>query len=233
MPPLDTEEGQAWLDAYLDVIKPDFLIADNLMSLTVGSLKETDSWRLIEPWLKSLTKRRIGVLLVHHLGHDKSKSYGDSTKEWTVDYVILGEGVQDLAADVALKLAFTKARRRRPDTAGDFAPGIARLAEGAWIWTEGENSRPIGTLPAGAKVALDALRAAIAAKPERPPHHETTAGVVAAVPLDRWRRYFTQVAGYEQDDAGREAERKAFRRGREWLKARGAVGIWGNWAWPA
>src|SRR5690349_5315982 len=38
-------------------------------------------------------RRRIGCLLVHHLGHDKTKSYGDSTKEWQLDYVMLGEGV--------------------------------------------------------------------------------------------------------------------------------------------
>src|SRR5689334_24757227 len=108
------------------------------MSLTVGNLKETDSWRAVEPWVKSLTARRIGCLLVHHLGHDKSKSYGDSTKEWMLDFVILGEGVQDPDASVALKIEFKKARRRRPETLGDFATGTATLKGGEWSWTEGE-----------------------------------------------------------------------------------------------
>src|SRR5689334_12597156 len=92
MPPLDSDEWEAWIGPHLDAFRPDFLILDNLMSLTVGNLKETDSWQKVKPWIGSLAQRRVGILLVHHLGHDKSKSYGDSTKEWALDYVILGEG---------------------------------------------------------------------------------------------------------------------------------------------
>ena len=68
----------------------------------------------------SLAGRQIGCLLVHHLGHDKTKSYGDSTKEWQLDYVILGEGVETPTASISLGIEFKKARRRRPETMADF-----------------------------------------------------------------------------------------------------------------
>src|SRR5689334_13567271 len=84
---------------------------------------------------KSLSGRRIGCLLVHHLGHDKTKAYGDATKEWQLDYVILGEGVQDPDASIALKIEFKKARRRRPATMADFEPGVITLTEAEWRWT--------------------------------------------------------------------------------------------------
>ena len=47
MPPIDGEEWRQWIDAYVDVLRPDFIILDNLMSLTVGNLKETSGapWR--------------------------------------------------------------------------------------------------------------------------------------------------------------------------------------------
>lgn len=232
MPPLDTQEGQDWLDSYINAARPDLIILDNLMSLTVGNLKETDSWRMIEPWLKSLTRRRIGLLLVHHLGHDRTKVYGDATKEWTVDYVILGEGVDDPNADVCLKLEFKKARRRRPDSADDFATGKARLEAGEWTWTPTDMSRKSGgKLTDKAQIALKALRTALASAGEKPPYHSMTAGVDTAVLMSTWRRYFTQEAGYADDPKGRDAERKAFDRGKEQLKALGVVGIWGDWAW--
>ncbi len=44
MPPIDMEEGQAWLDGLIDHLSRidgamDFLILDNVMSLTCGDLK--------------------------------------------------------------------------------------------------------------------------------------------------------------------------------------------------
>ena len=67
MPPLDTEAGQQWLDALIAHIGDlDFLDLDNIMSLTVGNLKEEEDWRPFLPWLRSLTKRHIGSLLINH-----------------------------------------------------------------------------------------------------------------------------------------------------------------------
>lgn len=57
--------------------------------------------------------------MVHHVGHDKSRSYGDTTLEWDIDVVMIGERAEG-DADVAMKVSCTKARRRRPANANDF-----------------------------------------------------------------------------------------------------------------
>jgi RecA-family ATPase len=76
-PPLDTEEGQAWLDEFIAANGHfDFIFFDNIMSLCSASMKEEDSWQAMKGFVKSLTKRRIGQLWLHHTGHDKSRGYG-------------------------------------------------------------------------------------------------------------------------------------------------------------
>jgi hypothetical protein len=233
MPPLDSEEWAAWMDAYIEALKPDFAILDNLMCLTVGNLKETDSWRLADPWIRSLSRRRVGVLIVHHLGHDKTKSYGDSSKEWALDYVILGEAVEHPGADISLKIEFKKARRRRPGSAADYATGTIVLQDGEWTWTPADKSDVSGGgLNDAGRVALAALCSAVAACGQKPPHHAATVGVNQAVGLSTWRLYYAQTAGYEQDEKGKEAERKQLERGRQKLKAAGKIQIWGEWVWP-
>ena len=58
LPPLDTLEGQRWLDNFIVSIGGiDFLILDSVMALTCGDLKEEESWRPVIPWMLSLTKR--------------------------------------------------------------------------------------------------------------------------------------------------------------------------------
>ena len=37
---------------------------------------DEEAWAQALPWVKSLTKRGIGQLWVHHTGHDESKGYG-------------------------------------------------------------------------------------------------------------------------------------------------------------
>ena len=78
------------------------------MSLTIGDLKEEEAWRPVIQWMRALTKRRIGVLWINHTGHDKSRSYGTSTREWQLDNVMIAEKVEDADADIAMKLSFTK-----------------------------------------------------------------------------------------------------------------------------
>ena len=50
MPPLDTLEGQRWLDDLIESLGGiDFLILDSVMALTTGDLKEEESWRPVIP----------------------------------------------------------------------------------------------------------------------------------------------------------------------------------------
>ena len=133
MPPLDTDDGQKWLDAFIDRIGGvDLIVFDSLMCLCAGSLKEEDGWLILKPYVLGLTKRRIGQLWVHHVGHDKSRGYGIKSREWQMDTVMVGEKVELNGADVAFKLSFTKARRRKPSNREDFGDIRIELREGHW-----------------------------------------------------------------------------------------------------
>jgi hypothetical protein len=94
MPPLDTEEGQVWLDSFIESIGGvDYIIFDNFMSLCAGDLREETTWACLKPYVIALTRRRIGQLWLHHVGHDKSRPYGSKTMQWHMDVVMLGEAV--------------------------------------------------------------------------------------------------------------------------------------------
>jgi hypothetical protein len=183
MPPLDTEEGQRWLDGLIEHLGGiDFLILDNAMALTVGDLKEEEAWKPVIPWMRSLTKRRIGVLWINHTGHDATRSYGTKTREWQLDTVLIAEKVEDAAADIAMKLSFTKARQRRPETREDFETVVLRLKDDAWT-SEGATPKRKQKQD---DYALSLLRQAIDEHGEQVPG--LPAGV-RGVSTDLWKKY--------------------------------------------
>jgi hypothetical protein len=133
MPPLNTRPGQSWFEAFVRVNGPfDLIIFDNIQSLTGGEMKEEDSWRLMQPWVRSLTRLSIGQMWFHHTGHDEGKGYGTNTREWQMDVVALMERVEDATADLAFSLKFTKARERRRENREQFEPIVLKLKDGAW-----------------------------------------------------------------------------------------------------
>jgi hypothetical protein len=183
MPPLDTEEGQRWLDGLIEHLGGvDFLILDNVMVLIAGDLKEEESWRPVIPWMLNLTKRRIGILWINHTGHDATRSYGTSTREWQLDVVMIAEKVDDPDADIALKLSFTKARQRRPETREDFEPVVLRLKDDAW---KSEGAAPERNRSQGG-YALELLRRAIEEAGEQVPGE---AANVRGVSTELWKKY--------------------------------------------
>src|SRR5262245_20024812 len=92
LPPLDTEDGQKWLDGFIaEKGGFDFIFFDNIMSLCSSNMKEEDSWQAMKEYVLSLTKRRIGQLWLHHTGHDKSRGYGTKTREWQMKNVMVGD----------------------------------------------------------------------------------------------------------------------------------------------
>ena len=116
MEPLDTPEGQAWVNGLIEHLGGiDFLVLDNVMSLTTGDMKDEEPWKPVTAWMRDLTRRHVGCLWVNHTGHDATKSYGTKTREWQLDTVIIGEQVENDEADLAINLSFTKARQRTPD----------------------------------------------------------------------------------------------------------------------
>ena len=215
MPPLDTPEGQRWLDDLIESLGGiDFLILDSVMALTTGDLKEEESWRPVIPWMLSLTKRRIGVLWINHTGHDATRSYGTSTREWQLDVVMIAEKVDDPDADIALKLTFTKARQRRPETREDFETVVLRLKDDAWT---SENAAPDRNRKQG-DYALELLRRAIEEAGDKVPGE---AANVRGVTLKLWRGYCnTHNLSVADNDDSRE---RAFRRSTQKLRDAGRI----------
>ena len=158
------------------------MILDSVMALTAGDLREEESWKPVIPWMLSLTKRRIGVLWINHTGHDATRSYGTSTREWQLDVVMIAEKVDDPDADIALKLTFTKARQRRPETREDFETVVLRLKDDAWT---SEGAAP-ERKQKQEDYALDLLRKAITEFGEK------ISGLpadVRGVSTDLWKKY--------------------------------------------
>ena len=137
MQPLNTQKGQSWFDAFIEMHGPfDLIIFDNVQALLAGNMKEEEQWAAILPWVRSLTRRSIGQIWFHHTGHDESKSYGSKAREWQMDVVAIMERVEIPGADLAFTLKFTKARDRSPENRQDFEPVTMSLQDGQWTHTQ-------------------------------------------------------------------------------------------------
>jgi hypothetical protein len=142
--PLNTIEGQAWMDALIEKLGGiDLVIADNIMCLTVGDMKDPEPWRQTMPWVLSLTKRVVGQVWIHHTGHDESRSYGDKTREWGLDTVAHFDVVKRDDTDVSFLMTFKKARERTPATRFDFQDVKIALVDDRW-----DTNSPIRASPA-------------------------------------------------------------------------------------
>jgi hypothetical protein len=155
--PLNTIEGQAWMDALIERVGGvDLVIADNIMCLTVGDMKDPEPWQQTMPWVLSLTKRTTGQLWIHHTGHDESRSYGDKTREWGLDTVAHFDEVKRHDTDVSFNLQFKKARERTPATRFDFQDVKIALIDDRWEYELTDTRRP-GKVSPQTQKALDAL----------------------------------------------------------------------------
>ncbi len=160
--PLNTIAGQAWMDAFIKKVGGiDLFIADNIMSLLVGDMKDPEPWQQTLPWSLSLTKREIGQIWIHHTGIDETRSYGDKTKEWQMDTTMHLDTVKREDTDVSFSLAFKKARERTPATRFDFQDVKIALVNDRWEYELTDARRPSAVGPTIAK-ALDALTNVIA-----------------------------------------------------------------------
>jgi hypothetical protein len=159
--PLNTTAGQAYIERLIAEIKPDFVVFDAIMCLLAGEMKEGQSWAAVMPWVRSLTRRRIGQLWLHHTGHDESRSYGDKTKEWQLDTVMHMEAVAREDADVSFAFEFRKARERTPATRADFQRARIAIVGDQWTVDVTVSVRPGHVSPIAQKF-LDPLHNALA-----------------------------------------------------------------------
>jgi hypothetical protein len=138
MPPLDTEPGQKYIDHVIEALGGiDMLMLDNIQALTMGDLRDPESWRRVLPWMRQLTARGIGQTWAHHTGHNEDRAYGDKGREWQLDTVILLETIERPDTDIAFAMKFPKARERTPDNRGDFEKAVIFLANDAWVSERG------------------------------------------------------------------------------------------------
>lgn len=162
MQPLNTEVGQRWLDEFIEAIGDvDFIILDNMQALLVGNMKDDpEAWQPVLIWAKSLTARHIGQIWMHHTGRDESHGYGDQTREWQMDVVMLMERVHDVGeADIAFRLSYSKARPRSPENRSDFDEVTITLQDDVWRAKQAVFERK---LPKSQRAALATLTELIA-----------------------------------------------------------------------
>ncbi|MET4207714.1 AAA family ATPase [Bradyrhizobium sp. LA2.1] len=160
--PLNTRPGQMAIERIIaEMGGCDFIIFDNVMSLISGSMVDEEAWAQTLPWLKSLTKRSIGQLWVHHTGHDESKGYGTKTREWQMDVVIHLTKIERPDTDVSFKLEFRKARERRPDNREDFQTVSIFLVEDRWHGDAPSGSQRVKQISPMAVKYFEALQNAV------------------------------------------------------------------------
>jgi hypothetical protein len=143
MPPLNTEEGERWLENEIEAVKPDAIYFDSVMSLTIGNMSDEESWSPLKPLIRRLSARRIAQIWLHHTGHDTSKGYGTKTREWELDTVLALTPAGDDGATI--QADFTKARLRNPNNRDQFkARNLTRSPDG-WTAVDADISRKPGS----------------------------------------------------------------------------------------
>ena len=129
---LNTPAGQEFVKAKIEQTNPALVVLDNRMCLLLGDMKDEVPWTDTMPLVREITRTGRAQLWLDHTGHNVEHIYGSKTKEWQMDAVGILEEQTLKGADINVRLKFTKARRRRPETRADFAPVIITLREDQW-----------------------------------------------------------------------------------------------------
>ena len=190
--PLNSAAGQAYIERLIAEIKPEFIVFDAIMCLLIGEMKEGEQWAQVMPWVRSLTRRRIGQLWLHHTGHDEKKSYGDKTREWQFDTVMHMETIEREDTDLSFSLEFRKARERTPATRADFERARIALVDDRWAIEAPAVAAPGRVSPLGLRF-LSALHNALAGD------DVTTRHGCRAVSLELWRAECVAIGLLEVD----------------------------------
>jgi hypothetical protein len=222
-PPLNTAEGQGRIEAIIAAIDGvDLIVFDSIMCLLAGDMKDGEGWAQVMPWVRSLTKRNIGQVWIHHTGHDAGRSYGDKTKEWQLDTVLHMNGVENALTDVSFTLEFKKARERTPTTKGDFRISTVALIGDEWTTDGAKPDRKGSASPLGVKF-LDALNNVLAGD------EVAVAFGHRATTMDAWRAECQRLGLI--DDAKPDSARTLFAKHRRELIASNLIACNGQTVW--
>jgi len=166
LPRLDTPEGQAAIEPYVEVA--DFVVLDNRSCLFhPDGEKDPTAWQPAQDWLLSLRRRGKAVLVVHH-SNRQGGARGHSKPEDPMDLLIKLTRPDDYRQDQGARflVTFDKARGAHGPA---VAPFLAHLTSDGWTVTSAiepsisdklvEYVRQADNADDGAKSATTAIRA--------------------------------------------------------------------------
>jgi hypothetical protein len=134
--PFNTQEGRAWLEREVERIKPDLIIFDSIMCLTVGALTDDRAWAPVAELMGWLTGRRIAQIWLHHTGHDPTRGYGLKAREWRLDTVVMlikgNENGLDAEDGASIEMRFSKTRLKTPHNREQFTEWKIAFGPNGW-----------------------------------------------------------------------------------------------------
>jgi hypothetical protein len=229
--PLNTDEGREWLLRLIDLVQPDVVILDNVMSLIAGVMKEEEPWQQTLPLVLGITALGKAQIWLDHTGHNSDRQYGTSTKGWFFDVIgvmLRPNGEQQREHETCFDLSFDpptgKARNRDPDRWNDFAPHHIRLTDEGWTSEPIDRPGPRkDKVKPSVRLFHDALLDALAVAATNP--GETTRVAWEGECIRRGL-----IEGFDPADDGRtkSAKRSVFRAARSDLLAARMIGIDGD-----
>jgi hypothetical protein len=237
LPPLNTEPGREWLKAEIEAVEPDCIILDNIMALLSGKMDD-EQWEAVKPLIAWIMARRCAQIWVHHPGHDTSRGFGTKTREWHMDAVInlTREGNGDDGDGDRIRLKFTKARMKRPETAHLYRELIIRRTAAGRV-TEAaprkadESGSKSDILQAEILKALDDLQEGAPVEPgfNGAPVRKVRMTLVADYLK---RRGALQTKDEDDPDSGiTNADRQALSKARLALKRKGKIAMLSPYMW--
>lgn len=141
LPRLDTPEGQAFVEPYVDAT--DLIVLDNRSCLfdSEGE-KDPTAWQPAQDWLLSLRRRGKAVLMAHHANR-QGGARGHSKSEDPLNLIIKLARPDDYSADQGSRFHVTFEKSRGAYGAA-IAPFTARLTPEGWQ-TESSGSTSTGS----------------------------------------------------------------------------------------
>jgi hypothetical protein len=242
MPPLNTPAGHAWVLKLAEIMRPDGILFDNLMSLSPGNHAEPDTWLQTVPLVMELTRRGLTQIWCDHTGWNTERQFGTSTKAWTFDTVgILKAPPEEKREPHALTLTLTfeppngKARRRTPANRDDFKTIDMVLRNGVWTAEEASEVKRLSPKAEGWLRDITTLFATPGLARERTVSVSGVSFVRLTLSREEVRNWLRKCGriGDGTSQALTPADRRNLADWLTKLRDDGKIGIDGDWVWLA
>ena len=146
--PFNTQAGRAWLEREIGRLKPDLIVFDSVMCLTVDAMGDDRAWRPVAELMSWITSKRVAQIWIHHTGHDPTRGFGTKSREWRLDTVVtlIDADNDGLTAEegAPVEMRFKKARLRTPQNRSEFQDFKIACGPSGWRIV----GEPLGDKPA-------------------------------------------------------------------------------------